>query len=479
MFDYMDLAAFGSAEPASPFAVKVTTGSLDCTRRRRRECHSEYRLGQRSSAADLPQLFPGHWQSVVSPSSSSSCEHASASPRTYKPCFICQDKSSGYHYGVSACEGCKGFFRRSVQKKMSYTCQRDRKCVITKVTRNTCQYCRLHKCFAVGMSQQSLRNDRTSQKNVKKEEDVPKLAIGDTYEMTAELDAIVEKICRAHRDTFPPLRQLGQYTTMSSSEQRVQLDLGLWDKFSELATRCIVKVVEFAKRVPGFTGLNMADQITLLRAACLDMLILRISARYTPDKDTMTFSDGLTLTRTQIHNAGFGPLTDPVFTFAGQMLPLQMDDAESGLLSAICLVSGDRQDLKEPSKVEVLQEPLLEALKIYSRKRRPSAQLLFPRALMKITDLRSISAQGDDAAYNTFEKRKSCVCFSPLRSRASGHPEAGNPGFHAAPDPGDAGRGPGKQRLVGGSRDAVVNFTISGNNNKNKLTFSKMFRTVS
>ncbi|XP_019734216.1 retinoic acid receptor beta-like isoform X3 [Hippocampus comes] len=354
MFDYMDLQVFGSAEPASP--CEVTAGSPDCTGRRRLERHSEnHRRGQRRGAAEHPELFPGHWQSVVSPSSLSSCEHALSNcaaspppPRTYKPCFICQDKSSGYHYGVSACEGCKGFFRRSVQKKMSYTCQRDRKCVITKVTRNTCQYCRLHKCLAVGMSQQSVRNDRTSQKKAKKEDEVLKMAIGDTYEMTAELDAIVEKICRAHRDTFPPLRQLGQYTTRSSSEQRIRLDLGLWDKFSELATRCIIKVVEFAKRVPGFTSLHMADQITLLRAACLDML----------------------------------------------MVPLQMDDAESGLLSAICLVSGDRQDLKEPSKVEVLQEPLLEALKIYSRKRRPSAQLLFPRALMKITDLRSISAKG-------------------------------------------------------------------------------------
>ncbi|MEQ2214913.1 hypothetical protein XENOCAPTIV_023768 [Xenoophorus captivus] len=119
-----------------------------------------------------------------------------------------------------------------------------------------------------------------------------------------------------------------------------------------------------------------------------------ICTRYTPDQDTMTFSDGLTLTRTQIHNAGFGPLTDHVFTFAGQLLPLEMDETESGLLSAICLVSGDRQDLEEPSKVEVLQEPLLEALKIYSRKRRPSMPLMFPKALMKITDLRSISAKG-------------------------------------------------------------------------------------
>ncbi|XP_061530759.1 retinoic acid receptor beta-like isoform X1 [Phycodurus eques] len=390
MFDYVDVQLFGTAQPSSP----------DCTQRRRQN-HSELRRGQgRRSAADLPELFLGHWQSAVSHTGSSGSDHASGRrpcspppPRPYKPCVICQDKSSGYHYGVSACEGCKGFFRRSVQKKMAYTCRRDRKCVITKVSRNVCQACRLHKCLAVGMSAQSVRNDRKSHK-AKEGEEAPQMTIGDTYEMSAELDAIVEKICRAHRDTFPSLHQLGQYTTMSSSEQRVQLDLGLWDKFSDLATRCIIKVVEFAKRVPGFTGLNIADQITLLRAACLDMLILRICARYTPDKDTMTFSDGLTLTRTQIHNAGFGPLTDQVFTFAGQMLPLQMDDTESGLLSAICLVSGDRQDLKEPSKVESLQEPLLEALKIYSRKRRPSVPLLFPKALMKITDLRSISAKG-------------------------------------------------------------------------------------
>lgn len=59
----------------------------------------------------------------------------------------------------------------------------------------------------------------------------------------------------------------------SSADHRIQLDLGLWDKFSELATKCIIKVVQFAKRVPGFTGLAIADQITLLKAACLDILV--------------------------------------------------------------------------------------------------------------------------------------------------------------------------------------------------------------
>ncbi|KAI4797443.1 hypothetical protein KUCAC02_025078, partial [Chaenocephalus aceratus] len=47
-----------------------------------------------------------------------------------------------------------GFFRRSIQKNMVYTCHRDKNCIINKVTRNRCQYCRLQKCFGVGMSKE-------------------------------------------------------------------------------------------------------------------------------------------------------------------------------------------------------------------------------------------------------------------------------------------------------------------------------------
>lgn len=46
----------------------------------------------------------------------------------------------------------------------------------------------------------------------------------------------------------------------------------------------------------------------------------------------------------------------------------------------------------------MLQEPLLEALKVYVRKRRPSRPHMFPKMLMKITDLRSISAKGEAPA---------------------------------------------------------------------------------
>ncbi|XP_061731109.1 retinoic acid receptor gamma-A-like isoform X2 [Nerophis ophidion] len=315
-------------------------------------------------------------------------------PRIYKPCFVCQDKSSGYHYGVSSCEGCKGFFRRSIQKNMVYTCHRDKNCQINKVTRNRCQYCRLQKCFEVGMSKEAVRNDRNKKKKDVKEE----VVLPENYELSGELEELVNKVSKAHQETFPSLCQLGKYTTNSSADHRVQLDLGLWDKFSELSTKCIIKIVEFAKRLPGFTTLTIADQITLLKSACLDILMLRICTRYTPEQDTMTFSDGLTLNRTQMHNAGFGPLTDLVFAFAGQLLPLEMDDTETGLLSAICLICGDRMDLEEPNKVDKLQEPLLEALKIYTRRRRPNKPHMFPRMLMKVTDLRGISTKGAERA---------------------------------------------------------------------------------
>lgn len=52
------------------------------------------------------------------------------------------------------CGGPQGFFRRSIQKNMVYTCHRDKNCIINKVTRNRCQYCRLQKCFEVGMSKE-------------------------------------------------------------------------------------------------------------------------------------------------------------------------------------------------------------------------------------------------------------------------------------------------------------------------------------
>lgn len=101
-------------------------------------------------------------------------------------CHICNDKSTGKHYGAISCDGCKGFFRRSIRKRYHYQCRFEQNCDVTKSMfivfkvfgplvseisksksvlqcnkyvifplisdkRNACRACRLQKCVKAGM----------------------------------------------------------------------------------------------------------------------------------------------------------------------------------------------------------------------------------------------------------------------------------------------------------------------------------------
>ncbi|XP_064632538.1 orphan steroid hormone receptor 2-like isoform X2 [Lineus longissimus] len=78
----------------------------------------------------------------------------------FEPCVVCGDRASGRHYGSISCEGCKGFFKRSIRKQLGYACRGNRDCVITKHYRNRCQYCRLQKCLNVGMRSEAVQQER-------------------------------------------------------------------------------------------------------------------------------------------------------------------------------------------------------------------------------------------------------------------------------------------------------------------------------
>ena len=79
-------------------------------------------------------------------------------------CIVCGDRSSGWHYNVLACEGCKGFFRRSVSKKLVYSCKFSGNCSIDKNSRKRCQACRLRKCHVKGMKPESVEDSSKTKK---------------------------------------------------------------------------------------------------------------------------------------------------------------------------------------------------------------------------------------------------------------------------------------------------------------------------
>ena len=72
-----------------------------------------------------------------------------------KYCEVCGDTTKGNHFGGLCCNSCKAFFRRSVYNKnyLGFCCSRRGKCAISTSTRKDCRYCRIHRCFAIGMEE--------------------------------------------------------------------------------------------------------------------------------------------------------------------------------------------------------------------------------------------------------------------------------------------------------------------------------------
>ncbi|CAJ0602590.1 unnamed protein product [Cylicocyclus nassatus] len=81
------------------------------------------------------------------------------------PCRVCQDHSSGKHYGIFSCDGCAGFFKRSIRRHRQYVCKNkggceEGRCIVDKTHRNQCRACRLRKCLEIGMNKEAVQHER-------------------------------------------------------------------------------------------------------------------------------------------------------------------------------------------------------------------------------------------------------------------------------------------------------------------------------
>ncbi|XP_074915908.1 thyroid hormone receptor alpha [Chelonoidis abingdonii] len=188
-------------------------------------------------------------------------------------CVVCGDKATGYHYRCITCEGCKGFFRRTIQKNLhpTYSCKYDGSCVIDKITRNQCQLCRFKKCIAVGMAMDLVLDDskRVAKRKLieenrerrRKEEMIKTLQ--HRPEPSAEEWELIHVVTEAHRSTnaqgshwkqkrkFLP-EDIGQ-SPMASMPDGDKVDLEAFSEFTKIITPAITRVVDFAKKLPMFS----------------------------------------------------------------------------------------------------------------------------------------------------------------------------------------------------------------------------------
>lgn len=365
-----------------------------------------------------PPISPGAKPKIKKEESTIQPADSNSPKQPFVPCKVCGDRASGYHYGVTSCEGCKGFFRRSIQKQIEYRCLREGKCMVIRLNRNRCQYCRFKKCLAVGMSRDSVRFGRVPKRT--KSLDEQRVTSSDaSLDQTAlenkqlAIYDIILSVSQAHHAhcgvTEDKLRNLERKhaTLMTkielpdammqfSDEELESQRMLMWHCFSTYITPSIQSVVEFAKRVPGMPDLMQDDQLVLIKSGFFEVWLTRMARMFNQMENYVTFEDGSMIHRDELSVVYAPEFVTAMFDVASSINQLNLNDTEIGLLAAVILATPDRHGISDMKAVETIQDKLIEALKLQVTRNHSTEENLFGTAIVKLSELRALGSHHNE-----------------------------------------------------------------------------------
>ncbi|XP_051538842.1 hepatocyte nuclear factor 4-gamma-like isoform X2 [Myxocyprinus asiaticus] len=290
-------------------------------------------------------------------------------------CAICGDKATGKHYGASSCDGCKGFFRRSIRKSHVYSCRFSRQCVVDKDKRNQCRFCRLHKCFRAGMKKEAVQNERdriSSRRNMQDSHDLPPITA------LAHAEALSQQISAA--------------SPMDPADVSEKKSATISDICESMKQQLLV-LVEWAKYIPAFGELPLDDQVSLLRAHAGEHLLLGVAKRSIAYKDILLLGNGCVIHRScpepEIGRVANRVLDELVLPFQD----IQIDDNEYAALKAIVFFDPDAKSLRDPSKIKAMRYQVQMSLEDYINDRQYDSRGRFGELLLLLPTLQSITWQ--------------------------------------------------------------------------------------
>ncbi|KAL4714933.1 hypothetical protein ACJJTC_003084 [Scirpophaga incertulas] len=247
-----------------------------------------------SSTMRLEDSFLQILDSDIQLETSSSEASATSSTPLSQHCAICGDRATGKHYGASSCDGCKGFFRRSVRKNHLYTCRFSRNCVVDKDKRNQCRYCRLRKCFKAGMKKEAVQNERDRINCRRPSYEEPTQANGLSVVSLLNAELLSRKVIDE---------------TMNVSDAEIgNRKLAKINDVCDSIKQQLLILVEWAKYIPAFTELHLDDQVALLRAHAGEHLLLGCARRSLHLKDVLLLSNNCIIAK---HNIDAKGLSQP------------------------------------------------------------------------------------------------------------------------------------------------------------------------